>query len=72
LHWPNGDFTKAYLDEVADAKAAAMASCCRIPKERFLRWMEAETRIDAVRALDVGLVDEVPGMIKPRLPVVFL
>jgi hypothetical protein len=51
LHWPHGDFSKAYLDEVAAEKTALMAGRCRIPPATIRRWMQRETRIDAKRAL---------------------
>jgi len=72
LHRPSGAYTKATLDGIADRKAALMAGRCRIPAARIRRWMDENTTLDAGRALSVGLVDEVPGLPKPRHPIVFL
>ncbi|MPZ31448.1 MAG: hypothetical protein GEV13_10700 [Rhodospirillales bacterium] len=73
LHMPSGPTaTSAQLDKIADAKAAMMASRCRIPAKRIRLWMEKNTFIPAQRALQYGLVDAVPGLVKPELPVVFL
>jgi ATP-dependent protease ClpP protease subunit len=72
LHRPHGNFPEARIDEIANAKATLMASRCRIPAARIRRWMDEETTIHAARALSYGLVDEVPGLPKPKLPVVFL
>jgi ATP-dependent protease ClpP protease subunit len=72
VHRPNGAYGKATLDEIADAKASLMAGPCRVPAARIRRWMDATTIITAERALAYGLVDEVPGLPKPKHPVVFL
>jgi ATP-dependent protease ClpP protease subunit len=72
LHRPQGNLPAAKIDEIANAKAALMASRCRVPAARIRGWMDAVTTIDARRALSYGLVDEVPGLPKPKLPTVFL
>jgi ATP-dependent protease ClpP protease subunit len=72
LHRPQGNLPEARLDEMANLKAALMASRCRVPAVRIRRWMDETTTIDASRALDIGLVHNVPGLPKPKLPVVFL
>lgn len=74
LHWPNSAYgaTAAELDAVANAKAALMAGRCQVPAARFLRWMKETTTIDAKRALSYGLATQVPGLSKPKLPVVFI
>jgi ATP-dependent protease ClpP protease subunit len=74
LHQPNGHgrYSRATLASIANEKAALMASGCRIPAARLRRWMDETTTINARRALDIGLVHEVPGLTKPRRTVVFL
>ncbi len=72
LHWPRGDASRADIDRVAGEYAALMSSRCRVPAKILRRWMASTTTIGAKRALDVGLVDAVPGMTGPKLPVVFL
>lgn len=72
LHRAQGDYPAATLDKITDQKAALMASRCRVPADRIRRWMDANTTIRAERALEYGLVDEVPGRTKPTRPVVFL
>ena len=75
LHWPvptagPGTFDQKKLDEVAATKAALMVSGCSVPTDAILRWMASTTTINAKRALDCGLVHEVPGMTKH--PVAFI
>lgn len=74
VHWPVADepVPAELLQQIAEKKAALMASRCRIPANRLLQWMKAETRIDAPRALACGLVHEVPGLAKPKHAMVFL
>ena len=72
LHRPAGPCSKAILDKIADDKARLMASGCRVPAARIRRWMEETTVIGAEHALAYGLVDEVPGLPKPRNVMVFL
>lgn len=72
LHRPSGPYSTPTLDEIANVKAALMAGRCRVPANRIRRWMDANTTIRAERALEYGLVDEVPGLPKPVRPVVFL
>lgn len=63
VHWPSGDgASKADLDSCAELKAAAMARYCRVPASKILKWMAAATRLNAQRALDAGLVHDVPGL----------
>lgn len=73
LHMPSGPTaTAAQLDELANRKAEMMASRCRIPAKRIKLWMEENTFIHAQRALEIGLVDAVPGLTKPGNAMVFL
>lgn len=75
LHAPSGTtgyVAKSQLDAVAARKAELMASRCGIPATRLRRWMDEVTTLDARRALDIGLVHEVPGLSPPRHRVVFL
>lgn len=72
LHRPSGDYPKATLDDIANRKAGLMASRCRVPATRLRDWMDRTVTIGAKRALDIGMVDEVPGLPRPRHPVVVL
>lgn len=72
LHQAQGDHPKGTLDEITDQKATLMAARCRVPANRIRRWMDENTTIRAKRALECGLVDEVPGLPKPTRRVVFL
>jgi ATP-dependent protease ClpP protease subunit len=72
LHMPRGEATAAQLEAIADAKAALIASRCRMPQQRIRKLMEATTIIDAAQALHLGLATEVPGMKSATTPTVFL
>lgn len=72
LHMPVGPYPQAKLDQIADTKATLMATGCRVPATTIRKWMREVTTLDARRALNVGLVDEVLGLPQPKHHVVFL